>query len=102
MALIWVGLMYSTYAGWPFIVTDTPSNAVGRLLPEKSDEVHEREELVKPVPTIETNPPDAIAGRSLAALTTEFKRDAGTGTAVWRVSRMPSHGPNVTCGAGVP
>jgi hypothetical protein len=44
------------------IVTDPPSSEMGRLPPEKSEDVHAREELPKPVPAIETNPPDALAG----------------------------------------
>ena len=62
MALIWIGLMYSTYAALPLIVTDMPSSESGRLVPEKSDEVHDRDELPNPLPAIETNPPDAMAG----------------------------------------
>src|ERR1035441_2047621 len=90
MALTCVGLMYSTFAGLPLIVTEIPSSEVGRLLPEKSDEVQERVELPKPVPMMETNPPDAITGWKLAASTTEFTRDAGAATGLCRLRRMPS------------
>lgn len=65
MALICVGLMYSTNAGLPLIVTERPSSAIGRLLPENFDEVQEREELVKPVPTMETKPPDGRARQTV-------------------------------------
>src|ERR1039458_3134741 len=102
IALIWLGLMYSTKAGLPLIVTDTPSSLTGRLPAEKSDDVQDREAVANPVPTIETNPPDEIAGWKLAALTTELIREVAAGSGCSRCRRMPSNPPSVTWNAGEP
>jgi len=68
--------MYSTYAGWPPMVTDVPSSAVGALLPLKSVVAHARSELYPAFDLVFLfSSTSALLNRPLLALPHTFVRE---------------------------
>src|SRR5580658_7807264 len=92
--LICVGLMYSTKADLPSIVTLTPSSETGRLLPVKSEVCQTRVSLARSVPWIITQEPDSIAGWKLAAFSTLSMTGVVAGSATVNFATKPlAEGP---------
>ena len=78
--MIWVGLIYETYAGLPFTVTETPSRCVGSLLSRKSLPVQDRVVADKFAPKMEIHAPGEMPGWKLAAFTTPLMLATGAPT----------------------
>jgi hypothetical protein len=70
--LTWVGLTKATGAGFPSIVTPTPSSAMGSIPLMKSAARHDRAVDDRLLPKIDTQVPGDIAPPRSAALTTPF------------------------------
>src|ERR1017187_3187072 len=74
---IGVGLMYSTYAAAPLMVTDTPCREVGSSPFTKSLACHVYVDCDRFVPKMDTQVPAVKPGRKLAAFSTPVIAPAG-------------------------